>query len=77
MGDKLKILNVEDNPLDSELIQHALERGGLDFELTRVDTADAFARALYAVTPDVILRITPCPSSPARMRCAIRAPIFN
>jgi two-component system cell cycle sensor histidine kinase/response regulator CckA len=55
MGDKLKILNVEDNPLDSELIQHALERGGLDFELTRVDTADAFARALYAVTPDVIL----------------------
>lgn len=55
MVDKLKILNVEDNPLDSELIEHALKKGGLNFELTRVDTAEDFAQHMHELSPDIVL----------------------
>lgn len=55
MGAKLKILNVEDNPLDSELIAHALVRGKLPAELVRVETPEHFQENLVSLTPDIVL----------------------
>ena len=55
MGAKLKILNVEDNPLDSELIIRALERGKLAAEIFRVKTPESFQEKLHTVLPDLIL----------------------
>lgn len=55
MGAKLKILNVEDNPLDSELILRALERGNLAADMVRVETPESFQEKLQELSPDVIL----------------------
>jgi len=52
---KLKILNVEDNPLDSELILRALERGNLSAEMIRVETPESFQEKLLEIAPDIIL----------------------
>jgi CheY-like chemotaxis protein len=55
MGAKLKILNVEDNPLDSELIVRALERGNLAAEIVRVETSESFQEKLSLFEPDIVL----------------------
>ncbi|HEY1172126.1 MAG TPA: response regulator [Verrucomicrobiae bacterium] len=55
MGAKLKILSVEDNPLDSELIGRALERGSLAAEMVRVETPESFQEQLHSRPPDIIL----------------------
>jgi PAS domain S-box-containing protein/putative nucleotidyltransferase with HDIG domain len=39
---KLKILNLEDNPTDSDLIKEMLEDGGIESEITRVETGEDF-----------------------------------
>ncbi len=49
------VLLVEDSPLDAELVAAQLEAGGLDFELTRVDNAEAFRAALAGRRFDLIL----------------------
>jgi two-component system cell cycle sensor histidine kinase/response regulator CckA len=49
-----KILLVEDNVLDAELLERELRRGGIDFVLTRVDGRDAFLEALEEA-PDLVL----------------------
>jgi PAS domain S-box-containing protein len=54
-GGPLAILLLEDDPLDAELISTQLEEGGLVFELTRVDNAVAFTRALHGCRFDLIL----------------------
>ncbi len=50
----LRILLLEDSPLDAELASAALDEAGVTHQTTRVDTADAFAAGLDA-GPDVIL----------------------
>jgi|GEM_PF-4590390 len=55
MNGKLRILNLEDNPDDSTLIDRELRKGGLSFELLRVDSAEKFAEMLTGFAPDLIL----------------------
>lgn len=51
----MKILLLEDNPSDAELIERELRKEGLVFESKRVDTRDAFEREVMASKPDMIL----------------------
>jgi PAS domain S-box-containing protein len=44
--EKLRILNLEDNPNDSELVQARLEEEGIACDITRVDTEPEFVAAL-------------------------------
>jgi PAS domain S-box-containing protein len=55
MAQHTRILMVEDNPLDAELIERELRRAGLDFSGPRVDAESAFRDALESTDPDVIL----------------------
>jgi PAS domain S-box-containing protein len=52
---KLRVLNLEDNPNDSELIQAELETTWDEVELLRVETRDVLVRALDEFAPDVVL----------------------
>ncbi|MCD6048846.1 MAG: multi-sensor hybrid histidine kinase [Verrucomicrobia bacterium] len=72
MGARLKILNVEDNPLDSELIVRALERGHLAAEIVRVETPETFAQKLKELVPDLVLADYALPrfSGPAALQAA-------
>jgi PAS domain S-box-containing protein len=58
----MKILFVEDLPLDAELAERLLRKDGLDFESLRVDTQDAFLDALEGFRPDVIVSDYSMPS---------------
>lgn len=51
----LKILFLEDAPEDAELVERALRKEGLDFELFLADTKDEFTRAIREQSFDVIL----------------------
>lgn len=51
----LRILNLEDNPLDSELIQAQIEAEWPDAEFLRVDTREAFLQALAEFRPDLVI----------------------
>jgi phosphoserine phosphatase RsbU/P len=51
----LSILLLEDQRRDAQLVEAQLEEGGVSFELTRVDTEQAFAEALGRGTVDLIL----------------------
>ena len=51
----LRILHLEDEPKDSELIQETLETEGLPCEVTRVDTQPAFRKFLEQGNFDLIL----------------------
>lgn len=51
----LKILFLEDAPEDAELVERALRKEGLDFELFLADTKDEFTRAIRENSFDVIL----------------------
>jgi signal transduction histidine kinase/CheY-like chemotaxis protein len=51
----LKILHLEDNAADAELVRHALRRAQLKCEVNNVDSADAYERALKQQAYDVIL----------------------
>jgi diguanylate cyclase (GGDEF)-like protein/PAS domain S-box-containing protein len=55
MESELKVLFVEDQPLDAELCEHELRRAGLRFKSQRVYTRAAFVQALETFTPDLIL----------------------
>ena len=55
MADKLKILMLEDQPVDAELTVAALRKAGLEFSHTRADTRDGFIAALKEFRPDIIL----------------------
>ncbi len=46
MSAPLRVLMVEDNPADAELVLHALRRGGYDVHARRVDTRDDMRAAL-------------------------------
>lgn len=51
----LRILLVEDNAPHAELVEHFLREGGLHFQITRVETREAFVEQLERRAPDMIL----------------------
>jgi len=53
-GPTLRILHLEDSPVDHDLARLALQRAGLLFSMERVDTLEDFDRAL-ASRPDIVL----------------------
>lgn len=53
--EKLRVINVEDNKNDSELIQSELETAWDEVEMLRVDSRAAFVQALAEFNPDVVL----------------------
>jgi PAS domain S-box-containing protein len=53
--DPLRILILEDVPMDAELVEYELERARVPFEARRVDTRESFLDQLAAFQPDVIL----------------------
>ncbi len=55
MRTKLRILLLEDDVADAELITQELESSGLSFSLKRVETEHEFRHELGEATPDVIL----------------------
>jgi DNA-binding NarL/FixJ family response regulator len=54
-GPSLRILLLEDDPLDADLLIAVLNRAHPGSEIVRVDGAVAFRRALEAGEPDIIL----------------------
>ncbi|MBA3258515.1 MAG: PAS domain S-box protein [Gemmatimonadales bacterium] len=53
--DPLRILILEDVPMDAELVEYELGRASVTFDARRVDTRDAFVAQLDDFQPDVIL----------------------
>jgi signal transduction histidine kinase/CheY-like chemotaxis protein len=51
----LKMLHIEDNPADAELIKVALRRGGFNCDVLRVETRDACQSALREQNFDLII----------------------
>ena len=51
----LRILLLEDDPADAELVTETLVRSGLAVVTERVDCKEAFTRALREFAPDVVL----------------------
>src|ERR1700691_4999681 len=62
MNAPLRILYLEDDPRDAELVQETLEAGGIDCDLTRVETQDELAAALQQGGFDLILADYTLPS---------------
>lgn len=54
MHKPLKVLIIEDNPNDADLLALELERGGYQVEFERVDTAEGFQSALDSQPWDII-----------------------
>src|SRR3981189_3228282 len=75
MRNPLRILSIEDDPKDTELIQDLLETEGMVCELTRVDTQAAFAASLEQGGIDLILAAYSLPSFDgiSALKFAIRA----
>src|SRR2546425_3269667 len=51
----LRVLLLEDSAADAELVRQELDRAGLKVITKRVDSQDAFTRALEDFAPDVVL----------------------
>ncbi|MGQ0700794.1 MAG: response regulator [Panacagrimonas sp.] len=62
MNTPLRVLHLEDDPRDAELVQAELEAGGIECEITRVETRETFTAALVAAAPDLILADFSLPS---------------
>jgi PAS domain S-box-containing protein len=76
MTDPLRILILEDNPADAELVQFELQEAGFVFTSKVVMTEDAFLKAIQDDCPDLILSDYDLPKysgalalSEARRRC--------
>jgi two-component system cell cycle sensor histidine kinase/response regulator CckA len=54
-AEPLRVLILEDVPMDAELVEYELERARIPFEARCVDTRDAFLEALDHFQPDLIL----------------------
>jgi signal transduction histidine kinase len=59
---ELRILLLEDNAPHAELVEHFLRDSGLKFEITRVETRDAFVEQIEQHPPDMILSDYALPS---------------
>src|SRR2546421_4764301 len=55
MNKKLKLLLLEDDESDAELIRYALKKAGLHFEARQTDSRAGFLKALAEFEPDLIL----------------------
>jgi len=53
--ERLRILILEDVPMDAELVEYELQRTNINFDARRVDTRDEFLRELDEFRPDLIL----------------------
>src|ERR1700688_1939417 len=62
MRGPLRILSLEDDPNDAELVQQTLASGGINCEITRVDTEADFIASLEQERVDVILADYSLPS---------------
>jgi DNA-binding NtrC family response regulator len=51
----IRVLLIEDDPNDAELIARELRRGGMDTNIRRVENREDFLRALAEEMPDIIL----------------------
>jgi len=51
----IRILHLEDSEIDHQLVCRALSASGLTYEISRVDTLDAFQEATTATAADLIL----------------------
>jgi signal transduction histidine kinase len=67
---KLRILHLEDNATDAELVRLSLARGGLDCDIQPVNTGDAFITALQRPEFDVILSDSGVPGYDGRAALA-------
>ncbi len=54
-SDRIRILLVEDDAVDAELAAEELRDGGIDFEMSTVDSEAAFRVALENFNPDLVL----------------------
>ncbi|MBB3227597.1 signal transduction histidine kinase [Luteibacter sp. Sphag1AF] len=52
---KVRILQVEDSPLDAELVLSELDQDGLEYEVQLVEDEAAFTQALIEFQPDIVL----------------------
>ncbi len=59
---ELRILLLEDNATDAELLQYRLRKEGLVFTALRVETEPAFKQALAEFNPDIVLADYSLPS---------------
>ena len=62
MASELRILHLEDDPRDAEIIHGLLEAGGIGCQVTRVQTGEDFAKALARGRFDLILADFSLPS---------------
>jgi CheY-like chemotaxis protein len=62
MSSQLRILHLEDDLTDAELVQETLEAGGLPSEVTRVETEADFVASLEQARFDLILADYTLPS---------------
>jgi PAS domain S-box-containing protein len=62
MPPRLRILHLEDDASDAELVQLSLRAAGYDCEIVRVDTVIDFATALETLPPDLVLSDFALPS---------------
>jgi len=62
MNSSIRILYLEDNPVDVELLRAVLEKDGLKYEMTVVDTREDYVAALEAGGYDLILADYQLPS---------------
>src|SRR5262245_60966761 len=62
MSYNIKVLIVEDQPSDAELLEYEMGRAGIDFTSRRVDTRESFQLALKEFEPDLIISDFSMPS---------------
>jgi signal transduction histidine kinase len=55
MEDQLRILHLEDSPVDAAFVRRELRRSGMSFNLRCVDTREAFVERLEKFQPDLII----------------------
>src|ERR1051326_1785783 len=67
---KLRILHLEDNVTDAEMVRLSLARGGLNCDILPVNTGDAFLTALQRPEFDVILSDSGVPGYDGRAALA-------
>jgi PAS domain S-box-containing protein len=72
MEQPLRILMVEDNILDAELIKREIKKNGILFVDRLVETKDDFTKAIQEFTPDIILSDYSLPSFDGMQALRIR-----
>lgn len=55
MSTKMRVLIIEDNPADAELLTHHLKKSGLDYNFAVISTESEFVTMCQDFVPDIIL----------------------